>query len=142
MVPPKARDVHSAPSLGSRPPRSPSYSPVLGGKRHPDAREGCAAQAAGRAGLRWLRCPRRGTGAWGHRRGDRGGGGAGSCERGRLWIRSCCAARALCPSPAGLKRLLLLPLEGRESRGRGGGTRQERRDGKRGGWGRAGEKGR
>lgn len=125
------------PAWGARAPRSPGYSPVLGGKRHPGAREGCAAQAAGRAGLRWRRCPRRGTGAWGHRGGDSGGGGAGSCGRGGLWIRSCCAARALCPSPAPLKRLLLLPREGREPRGRGGGTRQGRREGKRGGWGRA-----
>lgn len=134
---PKARDFHSAPSLGARPPRSPGYSPVLGGKRHPGAREGCAAQAAGRAVLRWRRCLSRGTGAWGHRGGDSGGGGAGSCGLGGLWIRSCRAVRALCPSPAPLKWLLLLPLEGRESRGRGGGTRLGGREGKRGGWGRA-----
>lgn len=101
----------------------PSYSPVLRGKRHAGAREGCAAQAACRAGRRRRRCPRSATGSRGYRGGGSGGGGAGSCRRGGQWIPSCCAARALCPSPDPLKRLLLLPLEGREMRGRGGDTR-------------------
>lgn len=55
-------------------------------------------------------------------------------------MRSCCAARALCPSPALLKRLLLPPLRGRETRGRGGGTRQGGREEK-GGGGEQGERG-
>lgn len=123
-VPSKAKKMFSRrPAFEPDPLSFPSYSPVLRGKRHAGAREGCAAQAACRAGRRRRRCPRSATGSRGYRGGGSGGGGAGSCRRGGQWIPSCCAARALCPSPDPLKRLLLLPLEGREMRGRGGDTR-------------------
>lgn len=122
--------------------RSPGYSPVLGRKRHPGA-EGCAAQAASRAGRR-RRCPRRGTEAGRHRGGGSGGGGPGRCQQGGRGSRSCCAARALCPSPDPLKQLLLLPLEGRAAGRRGeeegGDTRLGRREG-RDGWGESGRRG-
>lgn len=71
---------------------------VLGGKRHRGAREGCAGHEAGRAVLRRRRCLSRGTEACGHPGGDSGGGVAGNCGRGGLWIRSCRAVLALCPS--------------------------------------------
>lgn len=137
---PNAKEVISVCCLGARPLRSPGYSPVRGGRRHPGAREGCAAQAAGRA-ERWRRrCPRRGTGAGGRRGGDSGGGGAGSSGRGGRRIPSCCAARAHFPSPARLKRLLLPAPRGREARGRGGSTRLGGREAK-GGGGQRGETG-
>ena len=122
--PPTPKRLSPLAAWAPGPLRSPGYSPVRGGRRHPGARKGCAAQAAGRA-ERWRRrCPRRGTGAGGRRGGDSGGGGAGSSGRGGRRIPSCCAARAHFPSPARLKRLLLPAPRGREARGRGGGTRQ------------------
>lgn len=136
MVPPKAKTLSPRLASALHPLRPPGYSPVRGEKRHPGAREGCAAQAAGRAGRR-RRCPRRGAGAGGTRRWR-------ERRRGRRELRAGKAvdpellrdARALPITGSAKAALELLPLEGEGGEGEGR-RHAAGREGKRRGWGRA-----